>query len=824
VLKKKLLLVGWDAADWQIINPLLKQGKLPALARLIANGARGNIATLDPPISPMLWTSIATGKRPFKHGILGFTEAMPGGKKARPVRVTSRKCHAIWNLLNDRGLKTNVIGWWPSHPAEPVNGIAVSNFYGVIAEESERMQPMIPDTVHPKSLEEVFADLRVHPGELTPEIVQPFFPDADGLRSEDDEVLRSTMKIVAHAASIHAAATYALAESEWDFTAVYYDALDHFSHVGMKFHPPRLSRVSERDFKKYHYIVEGAYRFHDMMLERLLDLAGDDCNVMLVSDHGFINDQKRLIQLPDEPGAPALEHRPYGVLLASGPDFKQGPVYGASLLDVAPTILKLYGLPAARDFDGRALDIVRGEPAVSSWIDSYETAEKPKSETGARMEGIDEDILKQLQALGYIDDVSTASGARTVLIENEYYLARSYADAGLYDQAMAVIKPIAAAYPDIARYNRFYASLLLRTGNIEWLEKHLEKQSRSPFNHYLKGLVWLQKQRPLLALQEFDQIEATANPAVVCQIAVALMQSGQLNQAAHTIQEVLRFETENHHAQNIAGEIALQQEDWEGALAHFLKSTGLLFYQPGIHEKVGICLERLEHYPDAAQALELALQFNPQKESIKHMLLELYTTHVRNPMRLSELQRETTNQETVVVTGFPRSGTSMMMQILKSGGLAVLADDSRREDEHNPKGYFELEAVKRLAVDDCFMADARGKAIKIVMPLIRLLKPTYPLKVIWMDRPLEAVVRSQQKMAGRQSALLDLQLLMKMRHEQELMKQWLESNAAVSFIQVDYDAAIENPKVVLKKLTSFLGKQFVLNYALDIIDPGLKNF
>ncbi|HVU38011.1 MAG TPA: alkaline phosphatase family protein, partial [Opitutales bacterium] len=69
----KVLLVGWDAADWKIIRPLIAQGKMPAVASLLEQGAHGNLATLTPVLSPMLWTSIATGQRPFKHGIHGFT-------------------------------------------------------------------------------------------------------------------------------------------------------------------------------------------------------------------------------------------------------------------------------------------------------------------------------------------------------------------------------------------------------------------------------------------------------------------------------------------------------------------------------------------------------------------------------------------------------------------------------------------------------------------------------------------------------------------------------------------------------------------------------
>jgi tetratricopeptide (TPR) repeat protein len=613
-----------------------------------------------------------------------------------------------------------------------------------------------------------------------------------------------------------------LAETDWDFAAVYYDALDHFSHIGMKFHPPKLNGVSDDDFKKYHYIVEGAYRFHDMMLERLIDLAGDNCNVMLVSDHGFINDHKRLLQLPDEPGAPAIEHRPYGVFIASGPQFISGPVYGASLLDVAPTILQFFGLPAARDFDGRTLNVLVDKPN-NNLVDTYETDED-NSQASSVLTDIDDVLMQQLQDLGYVDKNIGAKNGKTVLVENEYYLARSLADGGQYDKAIKTIEPIAKAYPDAARYNQFYASLLLRTGNIELMEEYLFKSPPSPFNAYLKGLLLLQQQRPLLALEEFKRINSKANPAVACQIAKALLQAGQIAEAERAIQKLIKVDAENHQALNIAGDVAMQLEDWEGALTSYLKSIGLLFYQPTIHQQVGICLERLEYYHDAAQSFELALQFNPQNEAVKNLLIELYSNQVENPNRLAELKKSETQAEAIVVTGFPRSGTSMMMQLLQKGGIPILHDGTRKKDKNNPKGYLELEAVKRLAVDDSFMEEAPGKAIKIVMPLLRLLRPLYPLKVIWLERPLEAIVQSQNKMAGKESANLDLQLLMQMKHEQELMLEWLDRNPVVSYIRVDYNQAVNEPDRILKKLKSFLGEAFQAEKAKLEIDKSLKHF
>ena len=99
---RKVLLFGWDAADWKVIHPLLDAGKMPHLARFLEQGVMGNIATLQPALSPTLWTSIATGKRPFKHGILGFSEPDPVTGGIRPITNLSRKTKAVWNILNLR--------------------------------------------------------------------------------------------------------------------------------------------------------------------------------------------------------------------------------------------------------------------------------------------------------------------------------------------------------------------------------------------------------------------------------------------------------------------------------------------------------------------------------------------------------------------------------------------------------------------------------------------------------------------------------------------------------------------------------------------------
>jgi len=109
--KRKLLVIGWDAADWKVARPLMEEGRMPHLARLVAGGASGNLATIYPPLSPMLWTSIATGKRPPKHGIHGFVEPLPDGSGVRPITTLGRRTRAVWNILHLNGLRPSVVGW-----------------------------------------------------------------------------------------------------------------------------------------------------------------------------------------------------------------------------------------------------------------------------------------------------------------------------------------------------------------------------------------------------------------------------------------------------------------------------------------------------------------------------------------------------------------------------------------------------------------------------------------------------------------------------------------------------------------------------------------
>src|ERR1700759_3914806 len=128
-------------------TPCWKGGRRQTANAWGETGGRG--ATRHPPRAPMLWTSTPTGKRPFKHGIHGFSEPTPDGRGIQPVTNLSRKSKALWNILNQKDLRSVVIGWWPSHPAEPIHGVMVSDHYHRAHQAFDKGWPLLKNAVHP---------------------------------------------------------------------------------------------------------------------------------------------------------------------------------------------------------------------------------------------------------------------------------------------------------------------------------------------------------------------------------------------------------------------------------------------------------------------------------------------------------------------------------------------------------------------------------------------------------------------------------------------------------------------------------------------------
>ncbi len=181
------------------------------------------------------------------------------------------------------------------------------------------------------------------------------------------------------------------------------------------------------------------------------------------------------------------------------------------------------------------------------------------------------------------------------------------------------------------------------------------------------------------------------------------------------------------------------------------------------------------------------------------------------------------DSDVIVVSGLPRSGTSLMMQMLANAGLEPVTDSLREADTDNPRGYFEFEPVKKLKSDSSWLPQCRGKVIKVISQLLFDLPSTENYRVIFMRRNIDEILASQEKMLrrlGRQGADPEMIRLSYAKHI-EAIERWRSWQANMKWLEVSYNVLLQDPQVALTELPNFLGHEFQAESLIEAIDPSL---
>ena len=925
----RLLLVGWDAADWKLIDPLLARGEMPNLASLLGRGVRGNIATIHPPLSPMLWTSIATGKRPSRHGIFGFTEPTPDGLAVQPVGNLGRRTKALWNVAHQNGKRSVVVGWWPSHPAEPIRGAMVSDLFPLKWEQRCDSR-MVPGTVWPPVLSSQLAELRVHPSEIDAAILNLFVPGWESINQQEDQSLHDLAGIIAETMSVHAAATELLENEPWDLAAVYYSGIDHFCHRFVRYHAAKSVAEKGEAPSLFAEVVENAYRYHDVMLGRLLALAGRDSAVMLISDHGFHSDKLLPEYIPAEAAGPAVEHREFGIFCMVGPGVRVGEeIYGASILDVAPTALHLLGLPAGKDMDGKVLVNAFRDTVEVAKIESWDLVpgEDGSHPAGERYEGAAAaEAINQLVDLGYV--APPGKDARLAvdecLTEQRYNLARAHADEGRADLAVPLLRELIAHDPEQGRFYSVLAACLLQLDDTQGCKRLLDDFDAASTNFARRAIAELERRRKaqpdeeLVARREAEsrrevyerrQLAEKAGGfrqmRILLRCRLALCPRGgapqreqardlleqltksrsqtpgtrlflargfaalkEYDRALEQIVRVRRLDPDNWEAMGLQARICFESRHYEDAVNCAVESLALIYFQPWLHHLLGMSLARLGENAKAEAAFRAALAQAPEFVSAHEALGRLISKDRArlgegslHAARATQLRREKQRQASlsktcgaapgpgvlasnpppesgggsvapcvarsrsvIVVAGLPRSGTSMMMQMLSAAGVQVYTDESRLPDESNPRGYYEHGDATRLHQDTSWLPDARGKAVKIVAHLLPFLPDGGEYRVILMHRDLDCVAASQVAMLerlGRINGLSGEPLGRALTHQMVRVQTWLQRHPETAVLHVNYAETVANPAATAAFLAKFLGSPFDEPAAASAVDHSL---
>ena len=874
--KKRLLLVGWDSADWKLINPLMDAGAMPALESLVNSGTSGNLTTLEPQLSPMLWTSIATGKMAYHHGVPGFTEVEPQSGAIVPVSAATRKSKTVWEMLAERGLKSHIVSWFATQGERDIPGKMVSNMYCHVPDVSADSDPATwppppPGTYFPDELAELLNEDRISTHDIDPDyVVRLFVPNAPKVDQAKDQRLWQLAKRLSEAFSAHNAAVRLMElDPDWDFFAVYYRTIDEISHQFMHYHPPKMEGIPDEDFEMYKDVVNGAYRLHDLMLQRLLQLAGPETAVMLVSDHGFHSDHLRPKFTPRVPAGITVWHRPQGVFVASGEGFsKDELVFGARLLDITPTVLHYFGLPVGQDMEGRVLEDVFAEKrdveSISSWESSSGMARTrvPLSETENRA------LLDQFVALGYIDEIPEDNSVAIAETnrENDWNMARAFMFAMKYEEALPLLEKCFHAQPFRSDYAQVLANCQLQLKMLEEADATID-QARDHFGRtenadLIKASIAIERENFATALELLETVQGKLPQEIQIQLFLARCYAAlrRWDEGLAAVARVLEADPDNPQAYLVKARIEMHQNRSHDAVDSALAAIALQYGNPMGHFMLGASLLQLNKLQEAEKALRNCQQLAPEFIPGLRMLARVYhrlgdysqftkvenrrseivakfrESHQRELGRLrlqasarkadrdaidrekqSEIDRKEAEiasiepLEILVVSGLPRSGTSLMMQMLKAAGIEPMTDGKRTADDDNPEGYWEWEDIKVLPKNPRIIEQTKGKVVKVISALLPSLPRPHRYKIIYMVRPTQQVVDSQLVMLDRQGqkARSEKQHLIEVQesHSRQI-RQAISKSDRADLLEVSYPDLVADPQAIIEQLEKFLGSRF----------------
>lgn len=402
--RPQVIIVAVDGLEPSLIEAMLERQELPNIQRLIDDGSLARIKCVTDMVSPVVWTTVATGMSPDEHGITDFE------LDGVPVRSTDRRVPAFWNLLSEFGLSTALVGWMVSWPAEEDSGLVISDraHYG-----------KFPRKTYPPAL----VDLRRHRTQPTQTdgldrfTSYPFDTsyeswDADAPGYEANFLIdRRLNRILQRDRAYTRMSRDLLRDHDLDLLALYLRGIDYVSHGFWQYFEPEPFRrqgwqIKQTDVDHLGTVIPAYYAYVDELVGQVLRAASREALVVLLSDHGF----GTALGAYEIPRGDFLSgnHREFGVLILSGTGAQRGvtQTHQITHFDVLPTLLWIAGQPQARDFKGRPLteyltDLFSASASIPEIASYRDIVVQGEDEIGVAEE--DEQILNELRSLGYIE-------------------------------------------------------------------------------------------------------------------------------------------------------------------------------------------------------------------------------------------------------------------------------------------------------------------------------------------------------------------------------------------------------------------------------------
>jgi Flp pilus assembly protein TadD len=608
---RPVIFVGLDGADWELLDEYAASGVMPNLAALSAEGAGGVLETIQPPLSPLVWTTMMTGVGPLAHGILDFTRFNPQSGQKEPITSDERREPAIWNMASAAGKRVGVVGLWATYPAEPVNGLLVSDrLFSFLFEEKEPP----PGVVFPASQEagarEVLRRVEEGVGLADMQAFLPWLGEAEyrrHLTSEDPygHPISALRRILVETRVYHELARSFFTSARPDLAIVYFEGTDTIGHVFAPYAPPRQAGIAVEDYERYHAVPDVYFRQVDGLLgeyRRLARAAG--AILMIASDHGFAWRQGRPTRLSSFAISTAAKwHRKEGIYLLWGKGVVPAPGHPqrGKVSQVCATLLALLGLPSAGYMAGPPLP---GAPAPLTAHFDYRASFQPSSVALASHPREDAQAIEKLRALGYVGAGEALSAPEAARAAGSRRTAGSYNNEGLILKDEGKPEEAIAAFESALRLDKTLASALWNLSDLLFAQnRDLDRSDELLLRAFANGL--------------------PEGPRFVVGRAIGYQRANLVERSLKLMARAAAARPDEPEVWLFQGRYRVENGDCRGALGDFQKAVRLSPENPAAHASQGLARLCVGDRVGARESFERSLQLDPAQPKLREYLTKL---------------------------------------------------------------------------------------------------------------------------------------------------------------------------------------------------------
>jgi predicted AlkP superfamily pyrophosphatase or phosphodiesterase len=499
----RLIFLGLDGADWQLLDRYMTDGTMPNLARLVAGGDKRVLKTQHPPLSPLVWTSMMTGVSPLEHRILDFTRFNPSTHEREPITSDERAVPAVWNMATIDGKQVDVFGLWATYPAEPINGTLVSD--RLFSFQFDEASPP-PGAVSPAADEpwarQVASRVAKETGfdalhAYVPSLTRREYGALAATPNAFANPVTALRRMLIETEVMHRLAKERIARDKPELAIVYIQGTDAIGHLFAPFAPPKLDAVSQSDYDRYHDVPRRYFARVDAIIGDYAALAhSSGAKLVIASDHGFVWGEGRSPVSSTAIATAAKWHREDGIFVHWPGRYARDV---SRVDEMCSVLLDLLGMP--RDASSYRRRFVARKSAVPAAAAN--------------------DELAKLKSLGYVgsSEPSRGTGTRTAgSYNNEGLLLREHGDdtaaIAAFENALRVDANSASAMWNLSELLRESHRDDARATQL--LERAIELDPNEPRWLMVRGRYALERQDCDAALKDFHRAEALApNEAIV---------------------------------------------------------------------------------------------------------------------------------------------------------------------------------------------------------------------------------------------------------------------------------------------------------------------